>query len=83
MSQATAKALPTRSASRSMNAPNPIVSSRRPGAAESGGSVRGTSAVHNRTATIASPASRPTISAIATEETMGEDAAIRTNARSG
>ena len=63
-----------------MNAPSPIVSVTPTRAAESGGSVSGTSAVHSRTATIASVASSRTISAIATEETIGEDAAISTSA---
>ena len=58
----------------------PISSVTPTSAAAIGGSVSGTSAVHSSTATIASVASRPTISAIATDETIGDEAAISTSA---
>ncbi len=56
------------------------VSSRSSRASATGGSVTGTSAVAKTTATTASVASSPTKSAIATLDTMGEEADIRIRA---
>ena len=77
---AATNAPPTMAASRPMKAGRLIVSSRSSKASATAGSVTGTSAVAKTTATTASAASSPTKSAIATLDTIGDEADIRISA---
>ena len=79
-SHAAANAAPTRPTSRSTKSGMPISMATPASSAARGGSVIGTRAVARSTATTASDASRPTNSAIATDDTMGDAAAIRISA---